>query len=372
MAQLGRSKLCHLINRTIRPFPRDFQSLVIPAFPAGSSCAAALRPGCCHAIVGWNKQCTTICPRQVQEKRGYLTAAVNSLGFQPLDVILNGVTPAFMTKRTPPPEPRPDPSLVDLYERPLGLGILMRAELVMMTVYNGTLQFLMFEREQEPYDRCFSLPGRYLNEDLSLEQIASSVGKRLKVNCGTPQLFRLYSHPDRNRQHRAISATYLCVANRSSMIDLTQRDPRFKLVSFDPRAADAYMEEHAPFAPDPSAPALPGTNFMVDGHPLFMIAFDHAAMIRDAFIHLHDTLDHTMLAFGFLPAKFTLFELQKVYEAIRLQPLEKNLFRKRMRNRIFANGMKLRPCDDRRATAGRPAQLYELYRPPKPEIAQGD
>lgn len=155
------------------------------------------------------------------------------------------------------------------------------------------------------------------------------------------------------------------------MIDLTQRDPRFKLVSFDPQGADAYIEEHAPFAPDPSAPPIPRTNLTVDGRPLFMIAFDHADMIRDAFIHLQDTLDHTMLAFDFLSSKFTLFELQKVYEAIRLQPLEKNLFRKRIRNRIFVNGMKLRPCDDRRATAGRPAQLYELYRPPtEPKIEQ--
>jgi 8-oxo-dGTP diphosphatase len=278
-----------------------------------------------------------------------------------------------MTRKRTPVVPLPDPSLVDLYERPIGLGIMMKAELVMMTMLSGTLQFLMFRREQAPYDSAYSLPGRYLNEYLNVDETASAIGKTLKVKCGSPHLFCLYSNPDRNPQHRAISAGYLCVANRYDMVDLTQRDPRFKLVSFDPQAATAYMAQHAPFAPDPSTPVRAGTNMMLDGELLVATAFDHAAIIRDAFIHLQDTLDHTMLAFELLPEKFTLFELQKVHESILLRPLEKVLFRKRMIARTFVNGTKLRPCAEQRETAGRPAQLYELHRQPlKPKIEHKD
>jgi len=278
-----------------------------------------------------------------------------------------------MPKRSQPPKSVPDSSLVDLYERPTALGIVMRIELVMMTVDTGKMEFLMFKREQEPFEFCFSLPNRYLDAYYTVEQTAAVIGKRLKVSCGRPHLTGFYSHPDRHPQHRAISVGYVCAASRSDMVQLTQRDPRFELVSFDPQAVKDYMAEHAPFAPDPSIPWKVSTNMMADGVPVTPIAFDHELIIRDAVFHLEDTLDCSMLLFDFLPSKFTLYELQRAYETFLRRPVEKVLFRKRMIARTFVNRTKLRRCGEQRKTAGRPAELYELYREPmRPKIEQED
>lgn len=69
-------------------------------------------------------------------------------------------------------------------------------------------------------------------------------------------------------------------------------------------------------------------------------------------------LDYTPIGFELLPEVFTLFELQKVHEAVLGRKLNKDSFRRRM----LASGQ-LEPTGDvQQAVDHRPAALYRFVR----------
>lgn len=60
------------------------------------------------------------------------------------------------------------------------------------------------------------------------------------------------------------------------------------------------------------------------------LAFDHAAILRYGLERLRNKLEYTTVGFQLLPEKFTLVELQKVYEAILGRGLDKRKFRRKI------------------------------------------
>ena len=83
------------------------------------------------------------------------------------------------------------------------------------------------------------------------------------------------------------------------------------------------------------------------------LAFDHAAILGYALIRLRFKLEYTAVGFELLPATFTLSELQKAYEVILGEELDKRNFRRK----ILAAGI-IEPTGGTRGGEGRPAQLY--------------
>jgi len=89
------------------------------------------------------------------------------------------------------------------------------------------------------------------------------------------------------------------------------------------------------------------------------LAFDHARILDYALERLRNKLDYTTVGFQLLPPKFTLSELQRVYEAILGRELDKRNFRKKM----DILGI-LRPLRELRRTGRKPARLY-VFAPKK-------
>ena len=83
------------------------------------------------------------------------------------------------------------------------------------------------------------------------------------------------------------------------------------------------------------------------------LAFDHAAILRYALTRLRFKLEYTAVGFKLLPPTFTLSELQKAYEVILGEELDKRNFRRK----ILAAGI-IEPGGGTRSGEGRPAQLY--------------
>ena len=85
------------------------------------------------------------------------------------------------------------------------------------------------------------------------------------------------------------------------------------------------------------------------------LAFDHDRILAYALERLRNKLEYTTVGFQLLPRRFTLTELQRVYEAILGRPLDKRNFRRK----LALLGI-LKPVKERRRERGRPAQLYEF------------
>ena len=85
------------------------------------------------------------------------------------------------------------------------------------------------------------------------------------------------------------------------------------------------------------------------------LAFDHGRILDYSLERLRHKLEYTTVGFQLLPARFSLTELQEVYEAILGKELDKRNFRRKL-----ALLKILRPTREFRRGGRRPARLFEF------------
>jgi 8-oxo-dGTP diphosphatase len=86
------------------------------------------------------------------------------------------------------------------------------------------------------------------------------------------------------------------------------------------------------------------------------IAFDHNKILDKCFTHLHHKVQYEPIGFNLLPKKFTLLQLQELYEAILNQKLDKPNFRRKLMKMNL-----LVACNEKqKAVSHRAAELYRF------------
>lgn len=83
------------------------------------------------------------------------------------------------------------------------------------------------------------------------------------------------------------------------------------------------------------------------------LAFDHRKILDYSLERLRNKLEYTTVGFQLLPDRFSLTELQEVYEAILAKKLDKQNFRRKL-----ALLKILRPTRELRRSGRRPARLF--------------
>ena len=204
----------------------------------------------------------------------------------------------------------------------------LTVDIVIFTIRDGRLQLLLIRRGGEPYRGNWALPGGFVEMDEGLEQAARrELEEETGVSAAYLEQLYTFGRPDRDPRERVITVAYYALI------------PSDKLQL---RAAS-----------DAEAVGW----FAMDNLP--ELAFDHDEILAMAYRRLLAKLDYSTIALQFLPAEFTLSELQAVYEAIQGAPLDKRNFRKW----IVAKGLIEETGEERRDGAHRPARLYRLTRP---------
>lgn len=94
-----------------------------------------------------------------------------------------------------------------------------------------------------------------------------------------------------------------------------------------------------------------------------LLILDHRRIIEYALTRLRNKLAYTTVGFQLLPARFTLSELQRVYEVILGRDLDKRNFRRK----VELLGIVKPTREQRVAASGRPAQLYRFVATEAPE-----
>jgi 8-oxo-dGTP diphosphatase len=130
------------------------------------------------------------------------------------------------------------------------------------------------------------------------------------------------------------------------------RDPRGRVITV---AYFALLPADAPVRAEGGSDAARACWHPVDALP--ELAFDHAEIITYALRRLRYKLEYTAVGFELLPGNFSLSELQRTYELILGESLDKRNFRRRI---LEANVIE--PTPHLRSGEGRPARLYR-YRP---------
>ncbi|MEW2634077.1 NUDIX domain-containing protein [Streptomyces sp. NPDC048389] len=203
-------------------------------------------------------------------------------------------------------------------------------DLAVFTVRESRLHVLLVERGQEPYRGAWALPGGFLlpresAETAARRELAEETGlsERTAAALHLEQL-RTYSAPDRDPRMRVVSVAYTALVP-----DLPE--PR--------GGGDA---AHARWTSVSSAAPL---------------AFDHERILADAHERIGAKLEYTCLATAFCPPRFTLGELQQVYETVWGVELDRPNFRRKV---LATPGFVEAVEGEPRRTGGRgkPAALY--------------
>lgn len=186
------------------------------------------------------------------------------------------------------------------------------------------LRVLLIERAHDPFEGHWALPGGFVDMDEDLDTAAK---RELEEETGVKDVFieQLYTFgsPNRDPRGRVISVAYYALVN---------------------------LEQH------PAKPASDARNvkwFKVSELP--PLAFDHDQVMKTAIERLNSKLRYQPIGFELLPEKFTLSELQKLYETI----LGKQLNRRNFRSKILKMGI-LEQQERQTGVSHRPAYLYKF------------
>lgn len=202
-------------------------------------------------------------------------------------------------------------------------------DVVLFTLQDQQLKVLLIQRANDPYKDRWALPGGFVEIDEDLEPAAL---RELEEETGVTGVYleQLYTFgaPGRDPRERVISIAY------------------YALVPID-------RLQHIRAASDASNAAWFACKQLPEP------AFDHKQIIELARRRLASKLDYSTIALQFMPARFTLGELQNVYEIILDHELDKRNFRKR----ILSLGCIEETGETRRDGKHRPARLYRIKSP---------
>ena len=204
------------------------------------------------------------------------------------------------------------------YDRPS-----VTVDVVIFSLIGNDLQVLLIKRKFAPYADMWAIPGGFVHIDESLEDAAA---RELAEETGVTNVYieQLYTFgdPRRDPRTRVITIAY------------------FALVPHD-------VVHHQPG--DDAAET--GWFSMFDLPPL---AFDHREILDYALTRLRYKLEYTAVGLRLLPDMFTLSELQRAYETILGEQLDKRNFRRK----ILTSEILEDTGKKKRDGEGRPAKLY--------------
>lgn len=189
------------------------------------------------------------------------------------------------------------------------------------------LELALIKRKDPPFAHAWALPGGFVNID---EELETAARRELAEETGIEEVYleQLYTFGGvgRDPRGRVVSVAYYALANLAEH----------------PVHADSDAEDAAWFP----LSALPE------------LAFDHARIIEVAKDRLRSKVRYAPIGFELLPRKFTLTQLQTLYETILQEPLDKRNFRKK----ILSTDLLVDTGEHQQGVAHRAARLYRFDR----------
>lgn len=203
----------------------------------------------------------------------------------------------------------------------------------------GELKVLLIERNEDPFKDWWALPGNLVENDESIEDAATRILYELTgLRDMHMEQFHTFGEIHRHPQGRVITVAYYALIR---IIGQKEVKP---------------VTQYAKKA------------FWHAINDLPKLAFDHSLIFETSIQKLRRRLSYQPIAFELLPEKFTLTQLQLLYEAILSKKLDKRNFRKKMLSYGF-----LKELDEKqKGVSYRAAKLYKFDRRKYNKIFQND
>jgi 8-oxo-dGTP diphosphatase len=189
---------------------------------------------------------------------------------------------------------------------------------------DGMIHVLLIKRSVEPYANEWAIPGDlvYPDEDLpdAASRILESLSELKDISLHQGQTF---GKPDRHPQGRVISNAYFALVRINEV-----------------NAKASSWAEEIKWEPI---------------HEVEQLAFDHNEILESTYELLKQKLKIEPICFDLLPAKFTINEMQELYEYAFETQMDKANFRKKIRKIPF-----IPHKEKQKNVKHRPAKLYSF------------
>lgn len=200
---------------------------------------------------------------------------------------------------------------------------------------SGNLKLLLFKRRVSPLEGEWSLIGSFVKLD---EDVSAAAKRVLEEITGLQDVYmeelKVYGAANRDPGYRCISV------GQYALIRLNDYDKEL-------------VEQHGAVWHD--VKELPD------------LVLDHGQMVKDALEKLKQKARYQPLGFELLPEKFTIPQLQSVYEAIFQKELDTRNFRKK----VFSHNVLVKLDEKDKSTSKRGAFFYKFDHDRYNELIKG-
>lgn len=208
-----------------------------------------------------------------------------------------------------------DPSI---YDKPS-----VTVDVVVFSLVEDDLRVLLVRRKNPPFANMWAVPGGFIRMDESLEEAAArKLAEETGVNDVYTEQLYTFGNLGRDPRTRVLTVAYFALVPHDAILHR-------------PGADTAETNWFSMFA-------LPE------------LAFDHHDILNYALTRLRYKLEYSAVGFQLLPDVFTLSELQRAYETILGEKLDKRNFRRK----ILLSDVLEETGHKKQESEGRPAMLY--------------
>jgi 8-oxo-dGTP diphosphatase len=201
----------------------------------------------------------------------------------------------------------------------------LTVDCVVFGIDEDELMVLLIQRDLPPFEGQWALPGGFVHMG---ENLSDAAFRELREETGLEKLYleQLYTfgEVDRDPRGRVVSVAYYALVKLS-----------------DHRVQAATDARDAQWFPVWDTPTL---------------AFDHAEILPVAMERLRGKVRYQPIGFELLPKKFTLTQLQRLYEVI----LEREIDKRNFRKKILAMQILVELDEVEKDVAHRAARLYRF------------
>ena len=213
----------------------------------------------------------------------------------------------------------------------------------------SSLRLLLVRRDAHPYLGCWALPGGFIAKNETAYQAAA---RKLEEETGLKNVYLdqiyTFTKPGRDPRTWVMSIAYMALVSdfqkivaRNNTLDAAWFDLRIgegeiSITSSEQGVNIVYKTEKKTFRNGKIA----YENWVAESASQEKLAFDHIEIIIESFLKLKAVFEHSDLSFNMIGEKFTLPDLQALYELVLGKKMYKTNFRAMVAGKIRATGEK--------------------------------